>query len=211
MSATLVFDLDGTLSDPSLGIIRSMNYALSCHDFPPRSDAEIQARIGPPLEDTMAFFSESVDDALINRLVGSYRERYMAIGYAENRLYPDIVNTLTTLQNRQIPMGVCTSKHPLAAEKVLTEFALTGYFDFVSGTETGAPKSVQLKALLADGKITATAIMIGDRAIDLVSARSNGLRNAGVLWGFGSAEELQAQTPDFLLREPGELLSLVNA
>lgn len=206
----LVFDLDGTLSDPFVGIFRSMNYALSSHDYLPRSEAEIRTRIGPPLEATIAEFAETDDQEVIQRLVDTYRERYFAVGYAENQLYDGVIPTLAQLQNSGVKLGICTSKHPRAAALVLEEFGLSGFFTFLSGAEKATSKATQLQVLLHEEQIDGNAIMIGDRAIDLQAAKANSLRCAGVLWGFGDSQELAAEQPDYLLEKPGDFLTLAG-
>lgn len=205
---TLVFDLDGTLSDPAVGIVRCMNHALAQHGLRPRSEAEIRARIGPPLEETMQAFSGSDDERLIRAMLVTYRQRYGELGYAENSLYPDVVDTLTRLQEAGVRMGICTSKKREYALKVLDHFRLSGYFEFVSGPEYGMAKGQQLAELLRDGTLSQSALMIGDRAVDLIAARENDLDSAGVLWGFGSEQELRTQEPRFLFRNPGQWLAL---
>lgn len=202
---SLVFDLDGTLSDPFLGIYRCMNFALASFGYHPRSEQDIKAQIGPPLEDTISKFIDSDDETLVRRVVEKYRERYGEFGYKENSLYPGIPEMLRELQSLGIPMGVCTSKLRKNAVKIIELFELDEFFEFVSGPEFGMSKAQQLDILIQDGSISENALMIGDRAIDLVSAHKNGLSSAGVTWGFGSEEELLAEQPRFLFTSPEQL------
>lgn len=206
--STLVFDLDGTLSDPSLGIGRCLNYALAAHGIPEVSLAEIAAAIGPPLDDTFRKFSPAADLAVISSLVSKYRERYADIGYAENQLYPGIAKVLQVLAANGIRMGVCTSKRRDFAEKILEMFGLHAHFHFIDGGDVGIRKRDQLAALLQSGEIDPSAIMIGDREVDISSARANGLRSIGVLWGFGDRDELHGAGPDVLLTSTNELEQL---
>lgn len=202
---TLIFDLDGTLSDPALGVFRCMNFALASFGYHPRTEQEIKTRIGPPLEDTIAQFIECDDESQIRAMVKKYRERYGEFGYKENTLYPGIKEMLTALRSSNIAMGVCTSKFRPYAIKVLDHFELSEYFDFVSGPEFGMNKAQQLDLLLEAGTINENSLMIGDRAIDLSSAHQNGLSSAGVLWGFGSEEELLSESPRFIFEAPDQL------
>jgi len=111
---TLIFDLDGTLSDPKLGVVRCMNYALTSFDYPPRAEAEIAQYIGPPLEETIQRLTDSNDDQHIDELVAKYRERYFEVGYKENELYADIAEMLSALSNHNFRMGfVLPSIKPL--------------------------------------------------------------------------------------------------
>ena len=103
-------------------------------------------------------------------------------------------------------MGVCTSKFEKYAIKVLEEFKLDTYFSFVSGSGAyGTAKSDQLRDLLDTKTVLDSSLMIGDRYIDLTSAHKVGLRSAGVLWGYGSKEELAAEEPTFIARVPADL------
>ncbi len=207
---TLVFDLDGTLTDPLLGIFRCMNFALTSFDYPPRKEAEIIPFIGPPLEVALSALSGSDDETHVKALMATYRERYGELGFAENTVYDGIIELLDSLRERGQPMGVCTSKFEKYAIKVLEQFNLRDYFQFVSGGDYGIAKSRQLADLLDAGTITRDALMIGDRAVDLTAAHSNGLASAGVLWGYGSLAELSAESPAHLCESPAALLRVVT-
>ena len=204
---SLIFDLDGTLSDPSLGIFRCMNFALVSFGQHPRTELEIKSQIGPPLEETIGKFMDSDDETLIRQVVAKYRERYGEFGFKENTLYPGIPEMLGALHEQGIPMGVCTSKLRKYAIRILEHFELIHYFNFVSGPEFGMSKAQQLDLLLNEGSISKSSLMIGDRAIDLISAHKNGLPSAGVTWGFGSEEELLGENPHSLFVSPEQLAS----
>lgn len=203
--STLVFDLDGTLTDPALGVVRCMNYALTKFDYSPRPEQDITVHIGPPLEFTLEKLSGSSDEAHINELADAYRERYGEFGYQENTVYDGVIAMLTDLRNQGARLGVCTSKLQPNAIKVLETFELIDYFDFVCGTPGKMHKSQQLADLLEQNSIDAEAIMIGDRNVDLQAAHSNGLRSAGVLWGYGDRAELSAEQPAFLFESTEQL------
>ncbi|QIL88893.1 HAD hydrolase-like protein [Microbulbifer sp. SH-1] len=202
----LLFDLDGTLSDPAEGFINSMNHALEFHDFTPRPASELTLHIGPPLEQTMAHLTGSSDEKLIRAMVDKYRERYGESGYAENTLYPGITEMLEKLsRNDSIRLAVCTSKRADFATRILKQFNLHHYFEFVSGGDVGIAKWQQLEKLLAERRITSRTLMIGDRHFDLSAAHKNKLHAAGVLWGYGSRLELQEHKPTYLFERPGQI------
>jgi phosphoglycolate phosphatase len=121
-------------------------------------------------------------------------------------LYPGIVDALDALGEAGIPLGICTSKRTDFAERILAMFGLRSRFRFISGGDVGVDKWRQIETLLAQGLISASTVMVGDRAIDLVAAHRNGLSAAGVLWGHGSREELEREQPRYLLSEPSGLL-----
>lgn len=206
-----LFDLDGTLSDPLLGFARSINYALEAKGFEARSESALAQYIGPPLEGTLAALAESDDQTLVAQLVAKYRERYLDVGFAENTLYPDVLSTLQVLRARQYRLAVCTSKPEKTARMVLQLFELEGYFEFVSGGGVGVAKWMQIEQLLADRIIDDKAMMIGDRAVDLIAAHCNKLTAAGVLWGYGSRDELLAESPEYLFDSPSDWLKLGNS
>lgn len=206
---TLIFDLDGTISDPKQGIVRSMNHALAAHGYETRSEEEIARYIGPPLDQTFMELVDSKQSSLILALVNTYRQRYADIGYAENHLYAGIRESLDKLkQQGKYRMGVCTSKRGDFACQILALFDLHEHFDFVDGGDVGIEKWQQLQVLKEKGVITEKSLMIGDRYVDLTAAHRNGLQSAGVLWGYGSRAELEQHSPRFLFSEPSELTQI---
>ncbi|MEO7107651.1 MAG: HAD hydrolase-like protein [Rhodoferax sp.] len=207
----LLFDLDGTLSDPLVGIGRSINYALSHFGFEPLALTELAAYVGPPLDQTFRTLTGATTEGDIHAMVAKYRERYADVGYSENVLYPEIPEALNALAIAGIPMGVCTSKRVDFAEKILTMFGLRAHFGFVSGAEIGTHKWQQIADLLAIGMVSTSSIMVGDRDVDMIAPHRNGLQAAGVLWGYGSRAELEKEKPRFLLEHPTALASLYGA
>ncbi|GAB7128430.1 HAD family hydrolase [Silvimonas sp. JCM 19000] len=205
----ILFDLDGTLSDPEQGIGRSINHALERFGYPLQAADQISRWIGPPLDVSFRSITGSDSAAHIAELVACYRERYGDIGYAENVLYAEIPAALQALADAGVPMGVCTSKRADFADRILRLFELERYFGFISGGEIGVHKWQQIEALKAAGTVSNASLMIGDRAVDITAAKRNGLSSAGVLWGHGSREELLAENPDWLFASPTELRQLV--
>ncbi|RVU85949.1 HAD family hydrolase [Leucothrix sargassi] len=206
----LIFDLDGTLSDPQEGITKSLNYALTSHDLPAQDTDYLANFIGPPLERIFEQVTESKDPALILSLVNKYRERYADVGYAENVVYdgiPEMLAQLSTIPN--LKLGVCTSKRVDFAKRILDLFDLSQYFQFVDGGDVGIAKWQQLETLLQQKTITQNSVMIGDRYIDITAGQKNELSTAGVLWGFGSHKELSTLNPTHLFQTPSELEVLI--
>lgn len=206
--AHLIFDLDGTISDPAVGIGRSINYSLDHFGYPPVSINRISSLIGPPLDHSFQSLTGSASEDHLADLVAKYRERYAQVGYSENVLYPGIPEALGALSDAGIRFGLCTSKRVDFAEAILRMFGLREHFAFVNGGEIGITKKQQLAALFAGGEIASTSIMIGDRAVDVEAARSNQLTSIGVLWGHGTEDELRSANPFRLLNEPHQLAEL---
>jgi phosphoglycolate phosphatase len=206
--SALIFDLDGTLSDPAVGIGRSLNYALDAFGYRSLSAPEVARYVGPPLDWAFGQIVPDASPARVLALVAKYRERYRDVGYKENVLYPGITEALARLLSDGVPMGVCTSKRTDFAEQILEMFHLRPHFSFVHGGDVGVAKGDQLRALLEQGMVRPMATMIGDRAADIEAARANGLGAIGVLWGHGTRAELVAVGPDRLLENPAELAGL---
>lgn len=205
----LIFDLDGTISDPKKGIVRSMNAALKCHGFAERGEEELSTFIGPPLDAAFAALVSTTDRALIGSLVSKFRERYSDVGYSENVLYPGVAEALEQLSSiPDIQLGICTSKRVDFAERILELFSLRQYFSFVNGGDVGIEKWQQLELLLEQGIINHHSLMIGDRYVDLAAAHKNNLHSVGVLWGYGSYSELIQHKPMHILSNPLELAGL---
>lgn len=204
----ILFDLDGTLSDPLVGIGRSINHALAHFGYAPLELSALSAHVGPPLDESFRAITglRAHDD--VSRLVVKYRERYAEVGYAENELYPGIPEALAALCDAGIPLGVCTTKRVDFAERILEMFGLRHHFRFVSGGEIGIAKSQQIADLVAQGRASTSSVMVGDRAVDVIAAHHNGLHAAGVLWGHGSRAELEGERPRYLFGAVPELLAL---
>lgn len=207
----LVFDLDGTISNPALGIARSMNYALTALGFDLIPEHSVSEYIGPPIDDTFRRLVSSTDEEHIVQLVSKYRERYSEVGYSENVLYPGIPEALSYLAGKGTLLGICTTKRIDFAERILEHFGLRQFFQFVSGGDVGIEKHKQLECLLAEKTIDVRATMIGDRSIDIAAAHANGLQSVGVLWGHGTESELIAVHAQLLLSYPSQLMELADA
>jgi phosphoglycolate phosphatase len=206
----ILFDLDGTLSDPQVGITRSINHALRCHGHAERSVADLLPCIGPPLDESFRVLTGRDDDAHIRALVHSYRQRYGEVGYAENEIYPEVAETLAALAGQGARLGLCTSKRANFAEMILALFGLREHFVLVNGGDIGVQKWQQMAALQSAGLLPADTLMIGDRAVDMVAAHRNGLRSGAVMWGHGSREELMAESPHLVFERPRDWLGLLD-
>ena len=205
----IIFDLDGTISDPKDGIARSINFALECHNFEAKDEDEIGELIGLPLDQMYAQLIEATEPSLLSSLVAKYRERYVEIGYAENTLYEGMEASLRHLHaSSATPLAICTTKKADVAKKILEMFRLDDLFEFVSGGDIGIKKYQQLEQLLYDGTITRNSLMVGDRFVDIRAARRNQLRSAAVLWGYGSRIELENEQPTFILEQPLQIKEL---
>jgi len=206
----ILFDLDGTLSDPLIGFGRSINYALGHFGYPPRELDELAAFIGPPIDEAFKTLTGITYESQITAFVAKYRERYGDVGYSENTIYPGVTEALASLAKNAISLAICTSKRKDFAEKILEMFGLRSYFRFVNGGDIGIQKWQQIEGLISQGLVSMSSVMVGDRSVDIRAAHRNGLHAAGVLWGYGSYEELSRELPRYLFSTPTEFSKLTG-
>ncbi len=205
---TIFFDLDGTLTDPKPGITRSLQYALEKLGRPVPHEDELTWCIGPPLRSSLVRLLGGEADA--DRGVALYRERFGEVGLYENAVYPEIEATLAALQSRA-RLFVATSKAHVYADRIIDHFGLRRYFEHVFGAEldgTRANKGDLLAfAIERTGADPSRSLMIGDRSHDIVGAKTNGIDGIGVLYGYGSREELLEAGAVQLCATPGAILA----
>ena len=208
----IYFDLDGTLTDPKIGITRSIQYALQKLDLPVPSQDELTWCIGPPLRDS--FVTMLGGEKLADLAVSFYRERFADVGLYENAVYPDIEHILTALKQSHGRLFVATSKAGVFAERIIEHFGLGSYFEQVFGAEldgTRVHKSDLLAYALENAGVKASqALMIGDRSHDMIGARNNGMNAIGVLYGYGSKEELIGAGASHLCATPRAVLDHIQ-
>ena len=210
----LLFDLDGTLADPRPGIVRCMKYALDELGAPCPSDDVFASFIGPPLRGTFATLLETSDRQRVERALALYREQYGETGLFENHVYHGVTRMLDHVRLTASASFVATLKPKVYADRIVHHLGLGRYFAGVHGPELEGrfdDKVDLLAHLLETEKIAAEgAVMIGDRAGDIVAARANGVRSIGVLWGYGSESELADAGADGLCASPDELASCLS-
>jgi phosphoglycolate phosphatase len=209
----IFFDLDGTLTDPKPGITGSIQYALEKLDLPVPSQDELTWCIGPPLR--ASFVTLLGGEALADRAVALYRERFADTGLYENSVYPDIEHILAALRQSPRRLFVATSKPHVFAERIIDHFGLTSYFEQVFGSELDGTRvnkgELLAYAIKTTGVDPSQALMIGDRSHDMVGATNNGMRGIGVLYGYGSKDELVAAGASHLCATPRALLEHIHS
>jgi phosphoglycolate phosphatase len=208
----LLFDLDGTLTDPRVGIIGSIRHALDRLGRPCPPNDVLASFIGPPLRGTFAALLETSDRELIERAMGLYRERFAHLGLFENEVYAGIPELLVDLAGYR--SFVATSKPTVYARRILEHFRLAEHFVGVYGSELGGrfdDKAELLAHLLATERLAPeSAVMIGDRAVDVIAAKANGIRSIGVSWGYGSERELVGAGAHPVCTTPSELAACLS-
>jgi phosphoglycolate phosphatase len=210
----LLFDLDGTLTDPKLGITNCIIHALGrMGRDAPVADA-LTWCIGPPIHDNFARLLQTDDRAVLDRAVGHYRERFGTIGLFENTPYPGIHDVLATLKDRDYRLFVATSKPTIYATRIVERFELSSYFEHVYGSELSGHNMNKVDlirhVLEHEGLAAKATAMIGDRRHDIIGAKANGVFAVGVTYGYGGFEELTAAGADALCERPEELVNCLS-
>ncbi|MBO6716516.1 MAG: HAD hydrolase-like protein [Rhizobiaceae bacterium] len=212
--ATVLFDLDGTLTDPFEGITRSLQYALERMGRIPPAAEYLRWCVGPPLQANFRELLATDDKALIARAVELYRERYNDVGKFENVLIDGIPELLARLRDDGYALAVATSKLQSYAGDIVEHFGLMPYFDTVYGSEPDgryADKADLIGLILKLRKIEpGRTLMIGDRMHDIVGAKKNSVRGIGVLWGYGDEDELTRAGADDLADTPERLGRIIR-
>ena len=216
MKEILFFDLDGTLTDSMLGITRAVQYALKHYGITVEDLKELQPFVGPPLHESFQeYFHFSEKDS--HEAVFVFREYYNAKGWMENRPYDGIEEMLKMLRGAGKTLIVATSKPESMAKQVLTHFHLADYFQFIGGASSDSlrvNKDDVIRYVMESCKLTEadrpSIVMVGDRRHDILGAHKAGLEAVGVLYGYGSREELSLAGADWIagtVKELGVLLT----
>ena len=201
------FDLDGTLTDPREGMVNCFEYALERLGIEVDPTVRLETFIGPPLHDS--FRELCGGEARVEEAVACYRERFATLGLYENRVYDGIPQALAALAGKAASIHVVTSKPTPFAIRIVEHFAIDHHFDAVYGSHLDGRLGDKIEliadVLAREGIEPARAVMIGDRKFDMLGAKNHGIRALGVLWGYGTKEELLAAGADALCEHPREI------
>ena len=209
---TLLFDLDGTLTDPMIGITRSVQYALQHFGIKVQSLEELIPFIGPPLKQSFeTFYGFSEEDA--EKAVTVYREYFSVTGLFENKVYEGIPELLSTLKEDNKRLFVATSKPTVFARQILEHFGLSQYFEDICGSFLSGERVEKIDVIrhvLDEHKLSPEdTVMVGDRRFDVDSAKALGLSTLGVLYGYGNREEIEKAAPDKIANTVCDLSALL--
>lgn len=208
----IFFDLDGTLTNPEEGILNSIEYAANYYGVPTVRE-NLKKYIGPPLVDT---FKELLggDEKLAMEAVEKYREYFAPKGLYENRIYPNVPQTLKKLKESGYVLCTASSKPQLFVDTILEHFDIKKYFDYVGGAtmdETISKKEDVINFVLKEtGFEPKEVLMVGDRMYDLAGAKEFGMDAVGVLYGFGSRQELSVYENIALIDSIEELIEVLG-
>lgn len=212
MNKTILFDLDGTLTDSGEGIINCAILALEHFGLPIPSREEMRVFVGPPLHES--FISHGVPADQADEAIRIYRSRYIPIGKFENTPYPGIRELLEALKAAGHKLFVATSKPEKMSIEILEHFDLAKYFDQICGATMDTSRSSKeavIEYLLHRNGRADNMIMVGDTKFDVLGAKLHGIPTIGVSWGYGKAEELRDAGAVAIADTAEELLSLLEA
>jgi len=209
---TILFDLDGTLTDPKIGITRSVQYALRKFDIIIDDPDTLCCFIGPPLKESFIKYFE-LSDADGEKAVEYYREYYRPTGIFENAVYDGIPEMLAALKAAGKQIALATSKPTVFARQILEHFNLDSYFDVIVGSELDGRRVIKAEvvacALEECGCDKADAVMVGDRYHDIVGGKENNLATIGVLFGYGDRSEMESHGADVICETVAELQAVL--
>lgn len=206
----LFFDLDGTLIDSAIGITRCVAYAMEQSGEPVPPEHELRRWIGPPLRDSFGPLLNDTEKT--EAAVAFYRERFETHGWAEHEVFDGIPGVIESLSEQGHRLAVVTAKNEQHARKIIEHLPFGHHFEMISGASLDGRisyKSQLIEIAMQGMRVDAVdCVMIGDRYMDIEGARHHGIRSIGVLWGFGSMEELSNAKADHLIEKPEQLLTL---
>ncbi len=208
MKQYILFDLDGTLTDPMIGITSSVQYALASFGIEERNLRTLIPFIGPPLKESfMKYYGLSDEQG--DQAVEKYREYFGPKGIFENEVYPGIADMLCKLRDRGYTLILATSKPWVYAKQILSHFDLDGYISYVSGSELSGERTdkaeVIAHALELAGAKPEEAVMVGDREHDIIGAKKCAVTSVGVIYGYGGRDELERAGADKIVSSVEEL------
>lgn len=209
----ILFDLDGTLTDPKVGITKSVQYALAKYDIKVDDLEELESFIGPPLGESFKEFYSFTDEEA-RQAIEYYREYFSEQGIFENEVYPQIPRLLEELKKKDKVLIVATSKPTVFAKKILEYFNLENYFDLVmgsnlDGTRTYKAEVIQYAFSELGIEDLNKAVMIGDRKHDVIGGNKNGIDTIAVTYGYGSYEELKDVNPTYFADSIKDILDII--
>ena len=211
--SNVLCDLDGTLTDPYLGITNSVKYSLNKFDIIEEDDSKLKLFIGPPLEKSfMEYYDFNKNDS--RKAVEYYREYFSEKGIYENKLYDGIKIVLEELNKRNKNCVIATSKPETFANKIIRYFGIQNYFKEIVGSNldgTLSEKENIIKYIIEKYKLQRNeTVMVGDRKYDIIGANKNGIDSIGVLYGYGSKEELEKENPKYICNNVMEILKMIE-
>lgn len=208
---SILFDLDGTLTDSGEGIINCAILALEHFGCPIPSREDMRVFVGPPLHES--FLKHGVPEDKAEEAIAIYRSRYIPIGAYENTPYPGIREVLEKLKSDGHTLYVATSKPEGMSVDILNHFDLAKYFDRICGASMDTSRSSKeavIEYLIQQNGRTDNMVMVGDTKFDVIGAKHHGIPCIGVSWGYGTVEDMQSAGAAAIANSMEELMTLLD-
>ena len=209
----ILFDLDGTLTDSAPGITRSVQYALHKSGIEEPDLSKLTRFVGPPLADSFTeYYGFTKEQCELGYQY--YRERYEVTGLYENSVYPGVQDALIGLKNRGMRLAVATAKPEYMAEQIIRHFHLEQYFDLIAGVIIGGSRTTKTQVIAyaleqLEVKDKSKVLMVGDRRHDIKGAIENEIDSVGVLYGYGSREELETAGATLIAEQAEDIVPVI--
>lgn len=210
----ILFDLDGTLTDPKDGITRCIQFSLEHFDVPiPHAD-QLTWCIGPPLRESFSKLLNTTDDTVLDQALSRYRKRFSETGMFENVIYPEVAFSLSKIKHAGFKVFLATSKPRIFADQILEYFNLAQFFHAVYGSELNG-RFVDKGELVAhiiesENLDPKESLIVGDRVHDIIGGKKNGIMTVSVSYGYGTEEEISSSKPDIIIDTLSELLPFLK-
>lgn len=206
----ILFDLDGTLSDSREGVLKSIQYALSCFGIDEDTD-NLGMFLGPPAHIAFQeFYGFSEEKAF--EITNVFRKRYSEKGIYENYIYDGVKELLEKLRNKSVKLCVATSKPQIYTDEILENLDIKKYFEIVVGSDLEGKlcnkSDIIAKVIELGGYNKSDCLMVGDRKYDIIGAKENGIKSAAVLYGYGNREEFESFGVDFIVENADNIYDL---
>ena len=212
-TSNVLFDLDGTLTDPVEGITRCIQYALDRLGMAMPLSEQLTWCVGPPLKASFSQLLNTTDETILDQALVHYRKRFSEKGMFENVPYPGVLSSIVGLRKEGFNLFLATSKPSVFAQQILDHFKMTPYFKRVYGSELDgrlSDKGALIAHIIHQEKLDPTAtLMVGDRVYDIQGGKENNVMTAAVAYGYGTRDEIAAAQPDVVFESIADLSKIL--
>lgn len=210
----VIFDFDGTVADTGEGILKSLQHSFTAMGDPAPDLSDLKKFIGPPVYYSYTNFY-GISEEKVDLYIKKYRERYREKGIYESKVYDGFKDMLIALKEKNIKVGIASSKPVNLIYSVADYLGITDMFDVIVGVKSDNSKHSTKAGLISEAmdelgaEDKSKVLMVGDRLFDIDGAHEAGLKCCAALWGYGNREEFEEHSAEFIIKEPKDVLSLV--
>lgn len=214
MISNILFDLDGTLTDPKVGITRCIQFSLEHFDVNIPPIDQLTWCIGPPLKESFSQLLHTTDESILDQALSYYRKRFSETGMFENSAYPEVAPCLRKIKQAEFHVFLATAKPHIFARQILDHFCLSQFFTAVYGSELDgrfSDKGELIAHILEYENLNPKeSLIVGDRIHDIAGGKKNGIMTAAVSYGYGTQKEIASAKPDILFNAFSDVLSFLK-